>query len=92
VVVAIRKINDADTFKTGVIDKASAVIAAAGGRFAVRTDKITSLDGALPKRIEGFVAKNRHFRIEPVTHKFRYGIGDLLVSTHRILAAERASS
>jgi uncharacterized protein (DUF1330 family) len=50
VVVAIRKINDADTFKIGVIDKASAVINAAGGRFVVRTDKITSLDGPPPQR------------------------------------------
>jgi uncharacterized protein (DUF1330 family) len=50
VVVAIRKITDADTFKTGVVDKASGVITAAGGRFAVRTDKITSLDGPPPQR------------------------------------------
>jgi uncharacterized protein (DUF1330 family) len=50
VVVAIRKINDADTFKTGVVDKASAVIKAAGGHFVVRTDKITSLDGPPPQR------------------------------------------
>jgi hypothetical protein len=36
--------------------------------------------------IEGFVAKNRRYRIEPVTHKLPHGSGHLLVSTHRILA------
>jgi uncharacterized protein (DUF1330 family) len=50
VVVAIRKVNDAATYKTGVIDKAGPVIAAAGGRFVVRTDKITSFDGTPPQR------------------------------------------
>jgi uncharacterized protein (DUF1330 family) len=50
VVVAIRKINDADAFKAGVVDKASAVIKSAGGHFVVRTDKITSLDGPPPQR------------------------------------------
>jgi len=50
VVVAVRKINDADAYKAGVIDKASPVIAAAGGRFVVRTDKITSFDGTPPQR------------------------------------------
>jgi uncharacterized protein (DUF1330 family) len=50
VVVAIRKINDAATYKTGVIDKAGPVIAAASGRFVVRTDKITSFDGTPPAR------------------------------------------
>jgi uncharacterized protein (DUF1330 family) len=50
VVVAIRKINDADAYKTGVLDKASAVITAAGGHFVIRTDKITSLDGPPPQR------------------------------------------
>jgi uncharacterized protein (DUF1330 family) len=50
VVVAIRKINDADTFKTGVLDKAQAAIAAGGGQFIIRTDKITSLDGTPPQR------------------------------------------
>jgi uncharacterized protein (DUF1330 family) len=50
VVVAVRKINDAATYKTGVLDKAGAVIAAAGGQFVVRTDKITSLDGTPPQR------------------------------------------
>jgi hypothetical protein len=36
--------------------------------------------------IEGFVSKNRRYRIEPVTHKLPHGTGDLLVSTHRVLA------
>src|ERR1700688_941659 len=50
VVVAIRKINDAAAYKTGVVDKASPVLAAAGGRYVVRTDKITSFDGPPPQR------------------------------------------
>ncbi len=50
VVVAIRKINDAATFKTGVVEKATAPLTAAGGHFVVRTDKITSLDGTPPER------------------------------------------
>jgi uncharacterized protein (DUF1330 family) len=50
VVVAIRKINDAAAYKTGVIDKAAPVIAAAGGHFVVRTDKITNFDGTPPQR------------------------------------------
>jgi len=49
-VIAIRKVNDADTYKTGVLDKAAPIITAAGGRFVVRTDKITSLDGTPPVR------------------------------------------
>jgi uncharacterized protein (DUF1330 family) len=51
VVVAIRKINDAAAYKTGVVDKAGAVIAAAGGHFVVRTDQITSFDGTPPVRL-----------------------------------------
>ena len=51
VVVAIRSINDAEAFKTGVVDKASpAAVAAAGGRYVVRTQKVTSLDGPSPQR------------------------------------------
>ncbi len=50
VVIAIRKINDADTFKTGVLEKAAASITAGGGQFIIRTDKITSLDGTPPQR------------------------------------------
>ena len=51
VVVAIRSIKDADAFKTGVIDKtSSAGLAAAGGRYVVRTQSIKSLDGPSPQR------------------------------------------
>jgi uncharacterized protein (DUF1330 family) len=50
VVVAIRKVNDADTFKTGVVEKAPAAMAGSGARFVIRTDKITSLDGTPPQR------------------------------------------
>ena len=51
VVVAVRSIKDADPFKAGVIDKASpAVLAAAGGRYVVRTQTIRSLDGPSPQR------------------------------------------
>jgi uncharacterized protein (DUF1330 family) len=50
VVVAIRKINDADTFKSGVVDKATAAITAGGGHFVIRTDKISDLDGQPPQR------------------------------------------
>jgi uncharacterized protein (DUF1330 family) len=49
VVVAIRKITDADAYKT-VIEKAAAAIKASGGDFVIRTDKITSLDGTPPAR------------------------------------------
>jgi hypothetical protein len=38
--------------------------------------------------IEGFVVKNRGYRIEPVTRTIPHGTGDLLVSTQRILARE----
>jgi uncharacterized protein (DUF1330 family) len=49
VVVAIRKVNDADGFKT-LLPKAAPAVEAAGGKFVVRTDKITSLDGPAPAR------------------------------------------
>ena len=53
VVVAIRSINDAAAFKAGVVDNhnsSSEVVAAAGGRYVVRTQDITSLDGPSPQR------------------------------------------
>jgi len=50
VVIAIRKINDADGYKANVIDKAPAAMANSGARFVVRTDKITSFDGTPPQR------------------------------------------
>ncbi len=49
VVVAIRKITDADAYKQ-VMAKAPASIAASGATFVIRTDKITSLDGTPPAR------------------------------------------
>jgi uncharacterized protein (DUF1330 family) len=51
VVVAIRKINDADAYKKGVLDKAPAVITAAGAKYVIRSDKITALDGTPPARL-----------------------------------------
>src|SRR5208337_4113165 len=51
VVVAIQKINDADGFKTGVVEKTMpAVLAAAGGHYVVRTQSVTGLDGNPPQR------------------------------------------
>jgi len=49
VVIGIRSINDADSFKTA-LQKVPAVIASAGGHYVVRTDKIISLDGKPPQR------------------------------------------
>jgi uncharacterized protein (DUF1330 family) len=49
VVVAIRKINDADGYKA-VLEKAPKAAADSGGQFVIRTDKITSLDGPPPQR------------------------------------------
>jgi uncharacterized protein (DUF1330 family) len=48
-VVAVRKMNDAEAFKT-VIAKGPAAAEAAGGKLVVRTDKIASLDGTPPVR------------------------------------------
>jgi uncharacterized protein (DUF1330 family) len=51
VVVAVRSIKDADAFKTGVVDKATAAaFAAAGGHYLVRTQAIKSLDEPAPQR------------------------------------------
>ena len=49
VVVAIRKITDAEAYK-GVLEKAPAAMKGSGGEFVIRTDKITSLDGPPPAR------------------------------------------
>ncbi|MGO9698478.1 MAG: DUF1330 domain-containing protein [Xanthobacteraceae bacterium] len=49
VVIAIRKITDADTYKQ-VMVKGPAAAAASGATFVIRTDKITSLDGTPPAR------------------------------------------
>ena len=40
------------------------------------------------KWVESFVSRNRRYRIEPVTHKLPHGTGQLLVSTHRVLAQQ----
>jgi uncharacterized protein (DUF1330 family) len=50
VVVALRKINDAATFKAEVVDKAAAAMANSGGKYVIRTDKITAFDGTPPQR------------------------------------------
>ena len=51
VVVAVRSIKDPEAFKTGVVDKATpAAIAAAGGRYMVRAQNVTGLDGPSPQR------------------------------------------
>jgi uncharacterized protein (DUF1330 family) len=49
VVVAIRKITDAEAYKN-VLEKAPAAVKNSGGDFVIRTDKITSLDGMSPAR------------------------------------------
>jgi uncharacterized protein (DUF1330 family) len=49
-VVVIRKVNDADAFKPVVLEKGPVAAEAAGGKFVIRTDKITSLDGMAPVR------------------------------------------
>ncbi|MGB7078656.1 MAG: DUF4238 domain-containing protein [Xanthobacteraceae bacterium] len=36
------------------------------------------------KWVEGFVSKNRGYRIEPLTYKIPHGTGYFLVSTHRV--------
>jgi hypothetical protein len=41
--------------------------------------------------IEGFVAKNRQYRIEPVTRQVPHGSGVLTVATQRILTREEAT-
>jgi uncharacterized protein (DUF1330 family) len=51
VVVAVRSIKDADGYKAGVVDKATpGSVTAFGGRYVVRTQKITSFDGKPPER------------------------------------------
>ncbi len=49
VVIAIRKITDADGYKE-ILTKGPAAAAAVGATFVIRTDKITSLDGPSPAR------------------------------------------
>jgi uncharacterized protein (DUF1330 family) len=50
VVVALRKINDPAGFKAEVVDKAAAAMAGSGGKYVIRTDKITAIDGTPPQR------------------------------------------
>ena len=54
IVIPILKINDAAGYKAGVVDKASATaaeMAAAGGRFVIRSDKFITIDGTPPERL-----------------------------------------
>jgi uncharacterized protein (DUF1330 family) len=48
-VVDITEVSDPDLFKT-LLPKAGPAMTAAGGQFVIRTEKITALDGAAPKR------------------------------------------
>jgi uncharacterized protein (DUF1330 family) len=50
VVVALWKINDPAAFKAEVVDNAAAALANTGGKYVIRTDKITVLDGTPPQR------------------------------------------
>jgi len=54
VIIPILKINDAAAFKAGVLDKGSATTAAAkaqGGRYLIRSEKFTPVDGNPPQRL-----------------------------------------
>lgn len=54
VLIPILKITDPAAFKAGVDDKLSAIMAAVkaeGGRYMVRTEKFTQLDGTPPHRL-----------------------------------------
>jgi uncharacterized protein (DUF1330 family) len=48
-IVDISKINNPDLYKT-LLPKAGPAMAAFGGKFIIRTDKITNLDGTPPAR------------------------------------------
>ncbi len=48
-VIDISEISNPDLFKT-LLSKAEAPVTAAGGKFIVRTEKITAIDGTPPKR------------------------------------------
>jgi uncharacterized protein (DUF1330 family) len=48
-IVDITEVTDADLFKT-LLPKAGPAMAAFGGQFVIRTEKITALDGTPPKR------------------------------------------
>jgi uncharacterized protein (DUF1330 family) len=51
VVVAIQKITNPDLMKTVVQRASPEALAAAGGRYIVRTDNVTGVEGAPPKRL-----------------------------------------
>jgi len=48
-VIDISEITDAETFKQ-IAPKSGPAMAAAGGQYIMRTDKITTLDGTAPQR------------------------------------------
>ena len=48
-VIDISEISNPDLFKT-LLSKAEAPVTAFGGKFVVRTEKITAIDGTAPKR------------------------------------------
>ncbi len=50
VVIAIRSITDPDAMKTVAQRASPEALAAAGGHYVVRTNEITALEGAAPKR------------------------------------------
>ena len=50
VVIAIQKITDAEAYKP-LPEKGQAAAEAAGGRYLIRTGKITGLDGTPPVRL-----------------------------------------
>lgn len=50
VIVDIRSITDPNGLQDVIMKTAPQVLSAAGGRYVIRTNEITSLDGAAPKR------------------------------------------
>jgi uncharacterized protein (DUF1330 family) len=68
VVADISEISDPQASKK-VIDDAPAVIAASGGRFIIRTENITALDGTPPKRFAVIAFDNlTRLRLRPTSH------------------------
>jgi len=49
-VIDISDITDADTFVKQLLPKTTPAMEAFGGRYIIRTDKITAIDGTAPKR------------------------------------------
>ena len=50
VIIDITQITNADAFQTEVLTKGPASVTAGGGRFLIRTEKITPTDGSPPAR------------------------------------------